>query len=355
MGRASTRAFSVALVACAFASCGESVRPSDAAIDDAADEPACVESPSGAPTDVFCTGLYVGRDPTVHSPDAIHYTPGLVLWSDGAEKDRYLSLPPGTVIDTTDMDAWVFPVGTRAWKEFRVDGVLVETRFLWKRSETSWVEATYIWDADGRSARLGDHVTPTILPSGYEIPATRTCALCHDGASDTLLGIEAITLGLAAAEGVTLTSLASAGSLSAPPPTTTIALPEDATGRAAAALGYVHVNCGMPCHSERGVSAYTHFFGRLRAEEFWPSPGGVLGTVETSDTYRTGVNAEVMIATYSSAFPGTQLITPGAHATSLVWVLPHRRGLRQMPPVVSHVVDDVGTQAIADWIDALPR
>jgi len=26
-----------------------------------------------------------------------------------------------------------------------------------------------------------------------------------------------------------------------------------------------------------------------------------------------------------------------------------------MPPLVSHVIDEAGTQQLADWIDALPR
>ena len=40
-------------------------------------------------------------------------SPRYPLWSDGAEKQRYLSLPPGTQIDTSNMDDWKFPVGTR--------------------------------------------------------------------------------------------------------------------------------------------------------------------------------------------------------------------------------------------------
>ena len=52
---------------------------------------------------------------------------------DGAELGRYLLLPRGTTIDTSVMDQWVFPVGTKSWIEFRVGGKLVETRFLWKQ------------------------------------------------------------------------------------------------------------------------------------------------------------------------------------------------------------------------------
>ena len=53
--------------------------------------------------------------------------PTEALWSDGAVKRRFIYLPPGTTIDTTNMDEWVFPVGTKFWKEFSVDGRKLRT------------------------------------------------------------------------------------------------------------------------------------------------------------------------------------------------------------------------------------
>jgi hypothetical protein len=32
------------------------------------------------------------------------YDPSLSMWADGAEKRRFIRLPPGTTIDTSDMD-----------------------------------------------------------------------------------------------------------------------------------------------------------------------------------------------------------------------------------------------------------
>ena len=84
------------------------------------------------PDDLSCTGLYSDWATKTIASDAIPYTPALVFWSDGADKSRWLYLPPGTTIDTTDMDNWVFPVGTKIWKQFVLDGQLVETRLIWK-------------------------------------------------------------------------------------------------------------------------------------------------------------------------------------------------------------------------------
>src|SRR4051794_37955716 len=71
----------------------------------------CVDPVEGAPTDVFCIGLYANHDPNQHAKTAVAYLPGVTFWSDGAEKQRFFYLPPSSKIDTTNMDAWKFPVG----------------------------------------------------------------------------------------------------------------------------------------------------------------------------------------------------------------------------------------------------
>ena len=69
------------LVACSGMDSG----PSDAS---AGTDGGCDEPATGLPVDVFCTGLYINRDPLQHAPEAMAYTPGVTLWSDGAEKQR---------------------------------------------------------------------------------------------------------------------------------------------------------------------------------------------------------------------------------------------------------------------------
>lgn len=314
----------------------------------------CVEPEMGLWDDVFCTGLYLGRDASKYEPTAVPYTPGVRLWSDGAEKQRYLQLPPGTQIDNSNMDVWKFPVGTKAWKEFRFDGKLVETRLFWKRNESTWESGTYIWDADQRSAPLNKSRMPVLLASGYEIPTAKDCGRCHHGGADKLLGLEAVALALPTAQGVTLTRLNAQGSLSVPLKMTTISLPEDETGKAAAALGYMHANCGMPCHSSRGLGHDTELLVRLRGDEFWTSGGDITAPSATvMQAYKATINQKAVTGAVTAAFPDALRITPGKHEQSLVWLLAHRRGDYQMPPLVSHQVDDAGTQQLADWIDAL--
>ena len=321
--------------------------------EDAGAEP-CDEPEAGLPEDVFCTGLYEGRDSSKIASTAPPYTPGATFWSDGAQKQRYLHLPSGTQIDTSIQDSWKFPVGTKAWKEFRINGALIETRILWKRSEADWEAGAYIWDDAGSAATLNQSRKPVIIGDHYEIPTGKDCGKCHHGGADKLLGVEAVLLALPSAIGVTLQALVEAGKLSHPPETAAIELPEDTTGKAAAALAYLHVNCGMPCHSSRGLGEETQLVLRLRADQFWPvSDPKALPSVATSDAYVASLNVAPTTASVAQKFPGALRITPGAHDKSLLWLLAHERGDYQMPPLVSHRVDEPGTQKLADWIDAL--
>ena len=75
------------------------------------------------------TGLYADIAAKQIAPGVLSFSPQYPLWSDGARKQRWIALPPGTSVDASDSDAWVFPVGTRLWKEFAFDR-RIETRFL---------------------------------------------------------------------------------------------------------------------------------------------------------------------------------------------------------------------------------
>src|SRR5688500_4722934 len=79
-----------------------------------------------APASLRATGLYTPGGEV--SAESLAFAPQYPLWSDGAAKRRWIRLPAGTSVDAAGAD-WVFPVGTRLWKEFSVAGRRVETRF----------------------------------------------------------------------------------------------------------------------------------------------------------------------------------------------------------------------------------
>jgi hypothetical protein len=56
------------------------------------------------------TVLYADFDRLQINPRHIAFAPQYPLWSDGATKRRWLSLPPESTIDASEPDAWKFPV-----------------------------------------------------------------------------------------------------------------------------------------------------------------------------------------------------------------------------------------------------
>src|SRR4051794_12168837 len=83
---------------------------SSAASIDGGDGPAALDCSAALPIHLGCTGLYADWGTRALSPTVRAYDPALHLWSDGAAKRRFIELPQGSTIDTSDMDEWSFPV-----------------------------------------------------------------------------------------------------------------------------------------------------------------------------------------------------------------------------------------------------
>jgi hypothetical protein len=128
----------------------------------------------------------------------MRFAPAYPLWADGHEKSRYRLLPAGTKIDTSDIDNWVFPIGTKAWKEFWVDRKLVETRFLWKRAGApgidSWWHVAYVWAPDGSDAIANVDGAPSALGTTHDVPSQDDCKYCHMNVRDAVIGFSAFEL-----------------------------------------------------------------------------------------------------------------------------------------------------------------
>ena len=381
VGSASALGFAVAL-ASAFAGCGDLIIPQntnddggtpsadgaapddDAGLVDGGTSSDSAPSPDGAPatldctvdeagvghpTQLGCTGLYADWPSRTIAPDAIPFDPGLHLWSDGAEKSRYIYLPPGSKIDTTNMNEWVFPVGTKLWKEFRVLGKKVETRLLWKLAAQEWFRTTYEWSEDESSASelIGGRLN--VRGVGYEIPATDVCATCHSGRIDMVLGFEAVSLASPGASGLNMAAL-KAQMLLTNPPINNAVIPGDPV--TSAALGFLHSNCGNACHN-RGPSAFagsTGLFMRMDVD----ATGALSGDPRQLDTWKTAVNVPSTFQPQGVP-PGTFFrIRPKDALTSAI---PYRDGRRdgvvQMPPLATHQVDFADVKNVIDWINTI--
>ena len=303
----------------------------------------CDDATDSAPLDLACTGLYADAANATLGAGVREFAPSTPLWSDGAGKKRWVLLPDGQ-IDTSNPDAWVFPVGTKAWKDFAVAGKRIETRFFWKVSDTKWVRATYVWSDDESHATRVDKGVPNARGTGFDVPDTEACDRCHEGRKERLLGIDAIGLGAAGATGVTLATLASEGRLTTTPPAGPLAFGDE---KSAPALAWLHVNCGAACHNENenATANATGLRLKLRVDKAW--------NVSTAEVTRTtlGVDAKM------PAFAGDVRVVPGSADASLLVRLAGTRGdpQAQMPPVGSALVDDTGIAALRAWIDAMPK
>jgi hypothetical protein len=329
----------------------DSAPPYDCAAEDAS---------FGAPNDLACTGLYSDFATKTIAATAKPYDPGLHLWSDGATKLRWIALPAGAQIDTTDMNEWTFPVGTKVWKEFSVSGQRIETRMFWKRGTDDWVRGSYAWSADETSA--------TYLPGGqtdvgggnYEVPSVDECDECHSGRIDRLLGFEAVSLSQTSSTGLNMSALVAASLLTAAP-TGSLIVPDDGSGLGAPALGWLHANCGNACHNP-SPSAFAASTGLLMRLEVSTDPdAGVqtLGAYVDTDTYRTAVNVTPNLQPYAD--DGWKRITPhdtfgiGDGGLPGVSLIPYRDETRnntqlQMPPIDSHIPDLADVAIVKNWI-----
>lgn len=299
---------------------------------------------AGAMGDGGCSGppgLYAPGSCETLGEGVRPFEPRYVLWADDAGKGRWVYLPPGELIDTTNPDEWIFPVGTRFYKEFGLDGQRLETRLLEKTGTdpglSSWNVTTYVWDEAQRTATETTTAVPDVLGTPHDVPSRAQCGTCHRGSTDSVLGFSAVQLAHDGA-GVTLATLVSEGSLSAPIDPLEAQVPGDDVTRAA--LGYMHANCGS-CH--RGASPPGEL--RLRVEVGAATPD------------ETGAYAAFGYAPAYAGGPATitAQIAPGNPAESLVvWRMEQRVETEQMPPIATEIVDTAGVAAVRAWIAAQP-
>jgi hypothetical protein len=290
-------------------------------------------------------GLFADLASGTLAPDVRAYEPSYKLWSDGADKRRWLLLPPGSTIDTSDMDFWVYPVGTKAFKEFSVGGVRVETRMLHKVASDHWVSVGYKWRPDLSDADATPSGEDNALGTQHDIPDQGMCFACHGNMVDRLLGVSALQLNNSSSP-LTLLELQNTGRLSAPP-TTAPVLPGDSVAQEA--LGYLHANCGH-CHNQRSM-VYQQLLHRAPnngGPVLWQVTGQ-LSSVQTTLAYVTTVSRP------NGVIPNLTIIEPGQPDQSELYVRMSQRGDLQMPPTGTNVVDTAGgLAAVRAFIQSLP-
>lgn len=267
--------------------------------------------------------------------DVRPYTPAFALWSDGATKRRWIRLPQGARIDSSNMDAWRFPVGTELFKEFSAGGKRIETRVLRKVNgdDDGWAAMSYAWsDTQDEASAVPDGVMDA-LGTTHDVPSARSCMACHGGRPERVLGFGAIQLAHEAqrAGELTLAGLVAERSLSSEP-TGPIVVP--GSTQEAAAIGYLHANCGH-CHNAGRPQDATYFR---------PPPSIDLGLRVQDLAFVSSTSAYATVTQFAvdrgqvESHPIIQRMTRNS------------RLLRRMPPLATETVDHGGVALVSAWL-----
>ena len=337
---------SIASIAALASACSSSespaLVPADAAVDAPVDrrrpdDPPEVDASIVGPALLSETGLYSDFARRTVAADLFSYAPRYEFWADSAQKSRWLYLPPGTKIDTSAIDHWVFPVGTKAFKEFRIDGKPIETRLLMKVREGQgnavWWQASYLWRADGSDAVATPAGAKGALGTTHDVPAQLDCRNCHGDVRDVLVGVSAIQLSDPTTN--PLAALSAAARLSDAPPAN-IDVP--GTGNVKDALGYLHANCGH-CHNSEALRLNTQSKMRLRL---------LVGQApEQTGAYTTLVGT---VMRHEMEGGVTDVLVRGEPDRSGLWLRMGRRDYYGMPPAGTKLVDEGGVDTIRQWI-----
>ena len=96
---------------------------------------------------------------------------------------------------------------------------------------------------------------------------------------------------------------------------------------------YLDVNCSQ-CHQPGGATSVNIDLRR-----------------SVSDAGLNAIGVPPQAGTLGVA--GANIITAGEKETSTLWLRMQRLDSERMPPLSSHVVDEVGLDVVGQWIDAL--
>lgn len=306
------------------------------------------------------TGCVNMTEPSKPAPGLIPYTVRSPLWSDAADKHRFVRLPADGKIRVLDCSTqaaacsgdsaggedghWEFPPGTALVKNFAIEGKLIETRLIFRRSMTRWLFYGYEWnDAGTEATLLPDDTDGKDKPVGtasqvWHYPGRQQCPQCHTAGAGFSLGPSTPQLNsdFAYADGSMnqLEKFKQLGAFETPPAAVT-GYPDPAGTDTVEkrALSYMEANCAI-CHRPAGEYAALDLRWGVAFD-------------------KTGLCLPIDRDAENPDMPKTRLV-PGDPTKSAISFRMHSLEKTRMPKIGSKVVDPVGTKLIDDWISAMP-
>src|SRR5262245_55290727 len=318
------------------------------------------------------TGLFASTKVNQPAKGLIPYSVNAPLWSDGAEKERFLALPGDSQIEfdkvvyphgpTYSDLGWRFPDGAVLVKTFSLGKRRLETRILQHRKMPGnddeygaqyWFGYTYVWNDEQTDAELLSPagldreftVTDEKAPGGmrkqtWHFPSRAECTLCHTMAAKYALGVTTLQMNKDHDYGGTLANqlatLEHLGVFKEKLPKPPAELPSLVDYRDASqdthlrARAYLHANCAH-CHRKWGG-------GNAEFELQASVPLTLTKAVDTPP----GQGA------FNLRDP--KIIAPGDPDRSLVLHRMQLTTLGRMPHVASTIVDRQAADLIRQWL-----
>ena len=302
-------------------------------------------------------------NPFENANDGIIYDLNTPLFTDYANKYRFVFVPEGTEAAYRSEEVFDFPVGTVIAKTFSIQADLrdpdsaediIETRLLIHRKE-GWKALPYTWNQAKTDANLtvagGSQNVSWIDINGeqqstnYVIPNTNNCANCHNEEKLLPIGPKARSLNkdYAYASGVAnqLDYWTEQGILVGAPEDTdsivTIPLWGDLTASVEdRARGYLDINC-MHCHSPGGAADTSGLF-----LEYSRPFGEAVGECKSP------------VAAGAGSGDLDYDIVPGDAQSSIMhYRMDSNETEVRMPEIGRSVIHTEGVELIAQWINAM--
>lgn len=296
-------------------------------------------------------GIFTDTQSLALCDGVVPYWVNSPLWSDGAEKSRWVILPPNAKVQFSEQDPWVFPLGSVFVKHFELETLpgkmqRVETRVSVINRRGQWEGYSYAWNdlgtdatllSSGLERKLGDH-------RSWIYPSRAQCLQCHSSWSGSVLGLRTEQLNrTVVGEGEPKNQLeiwAQKGYFTAaiPAPEKWVKyahLDDPNVPLEKRVRSYLAVNCAH-CHQPGSVvrSPMDLRFKIPLASSSTLHQMPYLGDLDLEEP---------------------EIIKPGDHSSSILWYRMNTSSTRHMPLIGTTVTDQKAVDLIGEWIDQLPK
>ena len=325
-------------------------------------------APAYIPVTLSETGAFKDLNTLETVDGIIPYGTNSPLWSDGASKRRWLSIPndgsyntPEEQVVFSEFENWQFPPGSVFIKHFELPidernpdlTRRLETRFYIIDQNLEAYGLTYKWNEAGTDAELLNTEViasyPVIKADGstemqtWNYPNRLQCNSCHTPNAGFVLGVNTAQLngnfsypnGNTANQLVTLEHLGifansinidAIGDLPKAAP-----IDDESVSEEHRVMSYLDANCAH-CHRPNGVEGV--FDARLSTPLIYKNLIQQFGV------------------SHNTPF-GQKMIVPKDHEASQIWIRDNSIEENKMPPIAKNIVDEKYIEVLERWINNL--